>query len=92
MNYKKFIKECGINNPAIGKEDIISFIKILDYLYCTYDLDRFSNIMSGFYKSADDIFNSFEKWERTNEDVCNVLESCYKYMDSEIFVDLLNNL
>ena len=41
-------------------KDIISFIKILDYLYCTYDLDRFSNIMSGFYKSADDIFNSFE--------------------------------
>ena len=92
MDYKKFIKECGINNPKIEKVDIISFIKILDYLYCTYDLDRFSNIMSGFYKSADDIFNSFETWERTNEHVCNVLESCYKYMDSKIFVDLLNNL
>ena len=92
MDYKKFIKECGINNPTIEKEDIIGFIKILDYLYCTYDLDRFSNIMSGFYKSADDIFNSFETWKCTNEDVCNVLESCYKYMDSEIFVDLLNNL
>ena len=31
MDYKKFIKECGINNPTIEKEDIISFIKILDY-------------------------------------------------------------
>ena len=61
MDYKKFIKECGINNPTIEKEDIISFIKILDYLYCIYDLDRFSSIMSSFYKSADNIFNSFEK-------------------------------
>ena len=48
------------DTSTIEKEDIISFIKILDYLYCTYDLDKFSHIMSSFYKSADDIFNSFE--------------------------------
>ena len=72
MTIDDFFNKWQLLNNDVDIIVLLNFMVMLDYLYCSMTEEQLLELVSDYYKNADDIYNSI---------VCNTKNNKYQFLN-----------